>query len=244
MNWYQHHSTVDRLAAAYTLGTLHGGARRRFEAVLAQKTLLRLAVDDWTLRLSPLLTTLPPLEPSRALWKAVEQRTTVQTAPHPQALWRRLFSAIPAGALAMGVLMGVLMGVMGPILWNTQLSGEPQAQLPASYVGVLANGDGKPGLIVSSLRHGMSVDIKQVTPMVVPQGMQLYLWRIDAEGKASPLGPIPAGKWVQLPLQVPAEKIFSKAVELGVTLERADSANPQTPQLPFVYRGLCGKLWK
>ena len=73
MNWYQHHTTADRLAAAYVLGTLQGGARRRFEAVLDQKTLLRLAVDDWTLRLAPLLTTLPPLEPSRALWKAVAQ---------------------------------------------------------------------------------------------------------------------------------------------------------------------------
>ena len=240
MNWYQHHTTVDRLAAAYVLGTLQGGARRRFESVLDQKTLLRLAVDDWTLRLAPLLTTLPPLEPSRALWKAVAQRTAVKADSKPQPLWRRIFSTIPAGALAMGVLVGV----MAPALWNTQLYGDPQAQLPASYVGVLATADGKPGLIVSSLRHGMSVDIKQVAPVAVPQGMRLYLWRIDAAGKASPLGPIPTGKWVQLPLQEPAEKIFSQAVELGVSLERADSGNPQTPQLPYVYRGLCGKLWK
>lgn len=240
MNWYQHHTTVDRLAAAYVLGTLQGGARRRFESVLDQKTLLRLAVDDWTLRLAPLLTTLPPLEPSRALWKAVAQRTAAKTDAKPHSLWRRIFSAIPAGAMAMGVMVGVV----APALWNTQLSGETQAQLPASYVGVLATMDGKPGLIVSSLRYGMSVDIKQVTPTAVPQGMRQYLWRIDATGKASPLGPMPTGKWVQMPLQEPAEKIFAQAVELGVSLERADSGNPQTPQLPFVYRGLCGKLWK
>ena len=107
MNWYQHHATVDRLAAAYVLGTLQGSARQRFEAMLQHKTLLRLAVDDWTQRLGPLLMVLPPVEPSRALWKAVAQRTAVQTGAKPEPLWRRIFSAIPAGALAMGVLVGV-----------------------------------------------------------------------------------------------------------------------------------------
>ena len=43
MNWYQHQETVDRLAAAYVLGTLQGPARRRYEALLPRKTMLRLA---------------------------------------------------------------------------------------------------------------------------------------------------------------------------------------------------------
>lgn len=240
MNWYQHHATADRLAAAYVLGTLQGRARRRFEALLPQKTLLRLAVGDWTQRLAPLLTALPPLQPSRALWKAVAQRTATQGRVKAELLWRRIFSAIPAGALAMGVVVGVLV----PMLWNTPLPGDPQAQLPASYVGVLATADGKPGLIVSSLRHGKSVDIKQVAPVAVSQGMRLYLWRIDAAGQTQPLGPLPNGKWVQMHLPEPAEQIFSQAVELAVSLERVDNDSPQSPQRPFVYRGLCGKLWK
>jgi len=239
MNWYQHPETADRLAAAYMLGTLQGPARRRFEGLLPQKRLLRLAVDDWTQRLTPLLTALAPVQPSRALWKAVAKRTAGQDGVNGEPLWRRFFSAIPAGALAIGVLVGV----MAPALWNTQLSEGSDAQLPASYVGVLGTADGKPGLIVSSLRHGRSVDIKQIAPMVVPQGMRLYLWRIDAIGKTSPLGPLPTGKWVQMSLSEPAEKIFSQAVELAVSVESADET-PQAPRLPFVYRGLCGKLWK
>lgn len=244
MNWHQNAAMVDRLAAGYVLGTLRGAARRRFATLLPHKTALRMAVDDWTLRLSPLLTTLPPLEPSRALWRAVAQRTVGPVAGdrHSQSrpLWRRIFSGIPAGALAMGVMVGV----MAPALWNTQQPDGAPAQLPASYVGVLATADGKPGLIVSSLRQGMLVDIKQVAPVAVPQGMRLYLWRIDAEGKVKPLGPLPGGKWVQMPLADAAEKIFSQAVELAVSVERVDNDSPQTPALPFVYRGLCGKLWK
>jgi len=239
MNWYQHHETVDQLAAAYVLGTLQGPARRRFEALITRKTLLRLAVDDWTGRLAPMLTALPPVEPSPALWKAVAERTAVQDSAKPVPLWRRIFSAIPAGALAMGVMVGVL----APALWNAQLGGDPQAQLPASYVGVLGTAEGKPGLIVSSLRHGKSIDVKQVVAVPVPQGMQLHLWRIDTEGRVLPLGPIPSGKWVQVPLPEPAERLFAQAVELAVSIERVDD-KPVAPQLPFVYRGLCGKLWK
>ena len=243
MNWYQHQETVDRLAAAYVLGTLQGPARRRYEALLPRKTMLRLAVEDWTGRLAPMLTDLQPVEPSRALWQAVAERTAVKGAMPDAAktlpLWRRFFSAVPASALAMGVMLGVL----APTLWNAQPYGDQQAQLPASYVGVLGTATGQPGLIVSSLRHGKFIDVKQVVAVPVPQGMQLHLWRIDAAGKLLPLGPIPAGKWVQVPLPEPAERLFSQAVELAVSVERAD-AKPLTPQQPFVYRGLCGKLWK
>lgn len=73
--------------------------------------------------------------------------------------------------------------------------------------------------------------------------MQLHLWRIDTAGHMFSLGPIPSGKWVQVPLPEPAEQLFSNAVELAVSLERADAQSLE-PQLPFVYRGLCGKLWK
>ena len=62
MNWYQHQETVDRLAAAYVLGTLQGPARRRYEALLPRKTMLRLAVEDWTERLAPMLTDLQPVQ--------------------------------------------------------------------------------------------------------------------------------------------------------------------------------------
>lgn len=34
MNWYRHPATIDRLAAEYVLGSLHGGARSRFEQVM------------------------------------------------------------------------------------------------------------------------------------------------------------------------------------------------------------------
>ena len=40
----------DRLAAEYVLGTLTGGARRRFDALLPAHPTLRRAVTGWELR--------------------------------------------------------------------------------------------------------------------------------------------------------------------------------------------------
>jgi anti-sigma-K factor RskA len=115
--------------------------------------------------------------------------------------------------------------------------------VPASYIGVLATPEGKQGLIVASLRHGRTVDLKQVSPMQPPAGQTLFLWTLDAQGQARPVGPIPAGAFVQAPLPDTAEKVFAQAVELGVTLEAVGS-QPSAPGGPWVYRGLCGKVWR
>jgi anti-sigma factor RsiW len=106
MNWYRHPELVDQLASSYVLGTLQGGARRRFESVMAGDAAMRQAVQDWTDRLSPLLTTLPPVEPSPDLWAAIEARTGT-APPAPLPWWKRWLAPLPVGALAMGLFIGV-----------------------------------------------------------------------------------------------------------------------------------------
>ena len=68
-------------------------------------------------------------------------------------------------------------------------------------------------------------------------------YRIDNYKNVFAIGPVPEGAWVQMTLAEPAEKLFSSAVELAVSLEPAGS-RPAVPGQAFVYRGLCGKLWK
>lgn len=116
-------------------------------------------------------------------------------------------------------------------------------QLPQSYVGVLATQQGLPGLVVSSLRYGKTIDIKQVTAVAVPPGQALHLWRIDKNQQASWLGPIPPEKFGRLTIQETADQVFFTAVELAVSVEPSGTT-PAQPSQPFVYRGLCGKIWK
>lgn len=250
MNWHQRPTAVDQLAASYVLGTLQGRARRRFEAVMRTSPALADAVAAWTDRLVPMLTTLPPMEPSEALWDSIAQRSGIAgaggasgagTAAGAASIpwWRRLLAPIPAGALAIGLVLGSVV----PAVWQAQVESQRGSQLPESYVGVLATVQGKPGLIVSSLRRGNVVEVKQIAPVEVPAGRTLHLWRIDKDGNTASLGPIPPGKWVRIALSEPAEKVFFPAVELAVSIEPLGS-NPVAPSQAYVYRGLCGKLWR
>ena len=232
---------IDRLAADYVVGTMKGGARRRFEAAMQADPAVARAVMRWQERLLPLDAGVQPLPAGEALWSRIERQAfggAVAAAVAPRPWWQRLFGAVPAGALAFGLLLGSL----GPGLYQQLLGERSETQLPESYVGVLATADGRTGLIVSSLRRGRVVDFKQVTPVTVPPGQTLYLWTLDAKGQAQAVGPMPQGGFVSVPLAQSAEQLFQRAVELGVSLEPVGSA-PAQPGSAFVYRGLCGKLW-
>lgn len=236
--WHQHPETVDRLAAEYALGTLAAPARRRMETLMTQRRDIAQAVGPWHERLGGVLAAQPPLPVDPGAWHRLETRLfgEPRKATQTTAWWSRWLSPIPAGTLALGLLLG---SVLGP-LWEASRS---TTQLPESYVGVLANADGQPGLIVSSLRKGLTVDLKQLSPVEVPEGKTLYLWTIDKGGQVHAVAAIPGGAFVSAPLSQPAEEAFFPAVELAVSIETAGAAPPQ-PTGPFVYRGLCGKLWK
>jgi anti-sigma-K factor RskA len=236
--WHQSEKAVDQLAAAYALGTLAGPARRRFESALRVHPHLARAVAAWDARLQPMAQRLAPVPPSPALWTRIEQRLFKVPARLP--FWKRWLSPVPAAALAVGVLLG---SVVLP-LWHTPAAVDENApQLPPSYVGVLATADGKPGMIVSSLRRATTVDLKQMIQVQVPAGQTLFMWTLDANGAATPVGPIPQGAFVRANLPKPAEDLFLQAVELGITFEAAGST-PTAPSGAYVYRGLCGKLWR
>ncbi len=239
MNWYRNPSAIEPLAAAYVAGTLRGRARRRFEAVMRRQPALVAAVNDWTQRLAPLHRALPAQAPSTELWSRIRKATATAPAAVAPSWWRRLLAPAPAGALVLGLLMGTLL----PVMWQAYGDYRRDMALPASYVGVLATAQGQPGLIISSLRRGKVVDIKQVTPVAVPPGQTLYLWRIDKAGVIDAVGPLPNGNFTHLALSDTAEQVFWPAVELAVSLEPV-GAQPGAPTQPFVYRGLCGKLWR
>lgn len=244
MNWSQNPSAIDRLAAAYVAGTLRGPARRRFEAAMQRQPALVDAVNGWTARLGPLHGALPPQAVSAELWPRIARSTGLARAAEPPpsrvlSWWQRLLAPVPVAALAMGLVVGSVV----PLVWQARLAAQREMELPDSYVGVLATAKGEPGLIVSSLRQGRVVDLKQLTPVEVPPGKTLYLWRIDKAGAITAVAPVPSGKFTRVTLDEPAEKVFFPAVELAVSVEAA-GATPAIPTQPFVYRGLCGKLWR
>lgn len=249
--WHQHPETIERLAAEYALGTMPAGARRRFESLMRDRQDISRAVWSWHDTLSGAIVSQTPLAVDPAQWDQLEARLFAPAAasgalastpagkPGQRASWwSRWLAPVPTGMLAFGLSMGLLI----PPVLDAMRGDKQTTQLPESYVGVLATADGQPGLIVSSLRKGLIVDLKQVTPVAVPAGKALYLWSIDKAGVAHPIAPIPAKRFASVRLAASSETTFMDAVALAVSIEPENTA-PLQPAGHFVYRGLCGKIW-
>ena len=247
----------DRLASEYVLGTLAGLARKRFERLMRDDTELALAVEAWQARLQPLSETVPPMAPSAHLLQNIErqlgfdQAASVTKAPAverkrnaPRAsvpgFWQRLFAPIPMGALAMGLAVGI---IVPKLLLQLPGTASDVALLPASYVGVLADVHGRHGIAISSLRHGKTVDVKQLQPVQLAPDQTLFLWAIDRTGAIRPVGPLPNQKFGTAALPDTSERLFNDVLELAVSVERTGQT-PGQPNVPFLFRGLCGKFWR
>ncbi|MGQ2981222.1 MAG: anti-sigma factor, partial [Polaromonas sp.] len=72
MNITRNPSLVEQLAASYALGTLRGGARRRFEALARSHASVRAAALIWQGRMASVAELQPQAAPSPAVWKRIE----------------------------------------------------------------------------------------------------------------------------------------------------------------------------
>ena len=81
---------LDRLAREYALGTLAGPARRRFERLVRQAPAAMLAVGAWQKRLAGLASTVPAMQPSDSVWRALEHRLFISSARAARSVahWR------------------------------------------------------------------------------------------------------------------------------------------------------------
>ena len=90
MDFSKHPERTERLAAAYALGTLRGGARRRFEQLAQRHPHVRAAALTWQGRMAGLTELQKPIAPPAAVWTRIdnllqaskdEARIAAQRAP-------------------------------------------------------------------------------------------------------------------------------------------------------------------
>ncbi|MES2955970.1 MAG: anti-sigma factor [Pseudomonadota bacterium] len=241
---YTHPELLEQLASSYVLGTLAGGARRRFERLLRDRADVRGLVTQWETRLGQLAVSVPVQQPSPQLWKAIAARTQPEAAA-PSAGWMGWLkpAGFGFGGLAAGVIAASLLfaSVPGLFISSDQVAMRSGEKLPQSYVGLLTDAQGHGKLLVSSLRHGKTMTVKVIGPITAPASGTLMLWAVPASGPAFALGPVPLSGSAVSMLPDTSEKLLSRVSKLVVTLETSPA--PAAPSATLVFSGNCAKLW-
>ncbi len=251
MNLTRNPALIEQLAASYALGTLRGGARRRFEELARTQAPIRAAALIWQSRLASVTELQPQEVPSPAVWKRIEnlvqadkQARAMQTArqaPRASAggwwaslgLWR---AASAAGAMAAVAAM-----VVGVSL-NTQLNSQVQelsARLAATpeirYVAVLADDKAAPSVLVTYDPKHSQLQLRHVGQFHPGPDKSLQLWALPQAGGPRSLGVLGDGTVVRLPArsgevnQVPA---------LAISLEPKGGVPAGSgPTGPVLFRG-------
>ena len=135
MNLLNHPEMLDRLAAAYALGTLRGGARRRFEALARRHPAVRARLRAWEERLASLTELQPLAEPDPNVWKRIEN--LVQAQPLPAGVGAGAGAAGAPGASLAGSAADAVRRALG--WWRGAAVAGALVAVGAGVVGVQLN---------------------------------------------------------------------------------------------------------
>jgi anti-sigma-K factor RskA len=245
---YSSPELIERLASEYVLGTLQGGARRRFARLASDRADVRMAIAAWERRLTPLANSISPVQPKAHIWQAIAAQTQAHPPMDQAPSWSWLRPASwGLGGIAAGVALSAAALFTAPTLFFTadQIAMRSGEKLPQSYVGVLTDAQGNGRLLVSSLRHGKTVTLKVIGKGDLgTEAAPLQLWALPPEdvngGKPFLLAQVPVKGSGMAMLPDTSEKLLSKVSKLSVTQINITQHGSPGEQ---VLSGNCAKLW-
>jgi len=253
MNISKNPLLIDHLAASYALGTLRGGARRRFEVLARDHASLRAAALIWQSRLASVAELQPEVAPSPAIWKRIENLVSVEkqaqamraaqiaaTVPRSGGNWWSSLG-LWRGTAAAGAFAAVLAVVTGVNL-NTQLSSQVQqlsAQLSSApaieYVAVLADDKASASILVTFDPNSKKLVLKRVGDYREQPDKSLELWALPPGQPAKSLGVMTGDAVVRL---TAADSDIRNSPVLAITLEPRGGVPSGTAATgPILFKG-------
>ncbi|MEX8193894.1 anti-sigma factor [Comamonas guangdongensis] len=260
MKLTQNPELLDRLAAAYALGSLRGGARRRFEQQAREHAQVRAAALLWQGRWSAFAEVQAPVQPDPAVWVRINnqlqadrttalmahQRETAAAKPSAGMLawWR---SAALAGGLATVVAVSVgLWSHQGLKEASQQQLSSLQTQLQTTqtalqavpqiqYVAVLADGKADASMLVTFDPLHKRLVLQRVGSYQEASNKSLQLWALPQQGAPRSLGVLGSGRLDQLSAQ---EAEVQTVPALAISLEPKGGVPSETgPTGPVLFTG-------
>lgn len=242
MNIARNERLLDKLAAEYVLGTLRGGARRRYETWLKTDPIVRRATAEWQDRLHPMAQLAPVVTVPPQVWRAIAKRVGVPATPAvPATGSRRAFWRGLRDDLGFWRGLGMASTAVATILVAVLATRSPQMTAPlvppaSTYVAMLADDKAQPVAIVTGDETNHKLVVKVVLPQQVAADRSLQLWAVPKSGNPRPLGLVAADGTVTLPL--PANTTPQSVSLLAISLEpKGGSPNPNGPTGPIVFKG-------
>lgn len=253
MNLIKHPELLDQLAAAHALGTLRGGARRRFEAMAREQAPVRAAALVWQSRVASMNELQTPIEPAPAVWTRIQNlvradseqlaMTAARATPTPPskqggwlrslALWR---GATAAGALATVLAVVTAVGLRDNL--GSQIS-ELQARLEATpqveYVAVLHDDKASASMLVTFDPKSRKLTLQRVSGFQEASDRSLQLWALPPSGAPRSLGVLSQERLLQL---AAGEADVREVPTLAITLEpKGGVPVGQGPTGPVLFKG-------
>jgi anti-sigma-K factor RskA len=211
----------DRLAAEYVLGTLAGGARRRFDALLPAHPALRHAVAAWESRLLPMALNAETVQPDARVWGAIESKLgwAMPAAAQPASAWRlRFWQLFAAGATVAAVVLA------------TVPRHEPVA---APMIVVLHATKGSETIVAGLSPDRTQLSIQPLQRVALTSDQSLELWALKKDGPPASLGVIAADKLTAI-----NQKTLPKDTKgLAVSLEPLGGSKTGAPTGPVLFVG-------
>ncbi|HEY9023717.1 MAG TPA: anti-sigma factor [Burkholderiaceae bacterium] len=211
---------ADRLAAEYVLGTLAGGARRRFDALLPAHPALRLAVSAWEKRLLPMALKSEPVPPAPRVWTAIEDELGWRApAAAKVSPWRlRFWQAFATAATVAAVVLGT----------STQ-----RGPVEAPMIVVLHATKGSETIVAGLSPDRRQLSIQPLQKVALTSDQSLELWALKKDGPPASLGVIAADKLTALNKKT----LPGDTKGLAVSLEPLGGSPTGAPTGPVLFVG-------
>jgi anti-sigma-K factor RskA len=214
----------EKLAAEYVLGTLKGGARRRFEGYLHNDAALRRLTTEWQDRLQPMAEFSTPQQPRKQVWEGIERRLNLRAA---RASWfdsLNFWRSLGLVSSAMAALLAIVIGL--------RMIAPPQLD----YVATLSDDNARTALVLTGDAGRGALTVRLVGNAPVASDKTLQLWAVPKQGKPRSLGLLADRGEVRLALTSAA--IGDDVALLAVSLEpKGGSPDPNGPTGPILYKG-------
>jgi anti-sigma-K factor RskA len=218
----------EKLAAEYVLGTLKGGARRRFEGYMHNDAALRQMTMEWQDRLAPLAEFSTAQTPRKQVWAGIERRLNLPRSYAAWQFWRNesltFWRSLGVASTAVAALLVVVVA--------TRTLDAPRLD----YVATLTDDKAQTALVLTGDSSRKALTVRMVGNAPVAGDKSLELWAVPKQGNPRSLGLLADRGEVKLALTPGA--IGDDVALLAVTLEpKGGSPNPNGPTGPILYKG-------